>query len=137
MSRIGVFVCHCGMNIAKTVRVSELAEYAATLPDVVVAGDYKFMCSTRVRNGPEGDPGEPPGPGHHRRLFASDAREGPSEGDRAAGFNQYLLTFVKRARAGRWVTTAKTRATAKAKALVTRRGLRAGASSPSRRAHST
>ena len=46
MSRIGVFVCHCGLNIAKTVRVSELAEFASTLPDVVVAKDYKFMCST-------------------------------------------------------------------------------------------
>ena len=46
MSRIGVFVCHCGLNIAKTVKVSELAEFAATLPDVVVARDYKFMCST-------------------------------------------------------------------------------------------
>ena len=28
MSRIGVFVCHCGLNIAKTVRVSELAQFA-------------------------------------------------------------------------------------------------------------
>ena len=46
MSRIGVFVCHCGLNIAKTVRVSELAQFASTLPDVVVAKDYKFMCST-------------------------------------------------------------------------------------------
>ncbi len=46
MSRIGVFVCHCGLNIAKTVRVNELAEFASTLPDVVVAKDYKFMCST-------------------------------------------------------------------------------------------
>jgi heterodisulfide reductase subunit A len=46
MSRIGVFVCHCGLNIAKTIRVSELAQFAATLPDVVVAKDYKFMCST-------------------------------------------------------------------------------------------
>ena len=46
MSRIGVFVCHCGLNIAKTIRVSELAQFASTLPDVVVAKDYKFMCST-------------------------------------------------------------------------------------------
>ena len=46
MSRIGVFICHCGMNIAKTVRISELAEFSSTLPEVVLAGDYKFMCST-------------------------------------------------------------------------------------------
>jgi len=74
MSRIGVFVCHCGLNIAKTVRVSELAEFAATLPDVVIARDYKFMCST---------PGQemirqryqaiPAGPGHCHGLLAADA----------------------------------------------------------------
>ncbi|MEN6620652.1 MAG: disulfide reductase, partial [Smithella sp.] len=46
MSRIGVFVCHCGLNIAKTVRVNDLVEFARTLPDVVVAEEYKFMCST-------------------------------------------------------------------------------------------
>lgn len=43
--RIGVYVCHCGINIAGVVDVEELAEYAKTLPDVVLAKDYKFMCS--------------------------------------------------------------------------------------------
>jgi len=43
--RIGVYVCHCGTNIAGTVDVKAVAEYAATLPGVAVARDYKYMCS--------------------------------------------------------------------------------------------
>jgi heterodisulfide reductase subunit A len=43
--RIGVFVCHCGHNIAGTVDVAEVAEYASTLPNVVKAEHYMFMCS--------------------------------------------------------------------------------------------
>lgn len=44
--RIGVYICHCGLNIAGTVDVSEAAKYARTLPDVVLAKDYVFMCSS-------------------------------------------------------------------------------------------
>jgi len=55
MSRIGVFVCHCGLNIAKTVRVPEVVEFAKTLPDVVVAQEYKFMCSTPGQEIIQGD----------------------------------------------------------------------------------
>jgi heterodisulfide reductase subunit A len=43
--RIGVFVCHCGTNIAGTVDVHALAEYASNLPGVVVSREYKYMCS--------------------------------------------------------------------------------------------
>ncbi|MHA2131352.1 MAG: FAD-dependent oxidoreductase, partial [Promethearchaeota archaeon] len=43
--RIGVFVCHCGHNIAGTVDVSKVAEYASTLPNVVRVEHYMFMCS--------------------------------------------------------------------------------------------
>ncbi len=43
--RIGVFVCHCGTNIAGVVDVKEVAEYAKTLPNVVYATDYVYMCS--------------------------------------------------------------------------------------------
>jgi len=45
-SRIGVFVCDCGLNIARTVRVPEVVEFARNLPGVVLAEEYKFMCST-------------------------------------------------------------------------------------------
>jgi heterodisulfide reductase subunit A len=44
-SRIGVYVCHCGINIAATVDAEAVAEYTATLPHVVVARDYMYMCS--------------------------------------------------------------------------------------------
>ncbi|MFW9823589.1 MAG: 4Fe-4S dicluster domain-containing protein, partial [Candidatus Thorarchaeota archaeon] len=42
---IGVFICHCGHNIAGTVDVAKVAEYAGTLPNVVEAKHYMFMCS--------------------------------------------------------------------------------------------
>ncbi len=43
--RIGVFVCHCGHNIAGTVDVAKVANYAKELPNVVKAEHYMFMCS--------------------------------------------------------------------------------------------
>ena len=43
--RIGVYVCHCGHNIAGSVDVAQVAEYASTLPNVVEAKHYMFMCS--------------------------------------------------------------------------------------------
>ncbi|UCH98591.1 MAG: CoB--CoM heterodisulfide reductase iron-sulfur subunit A family protein [Candidatus Aminicenantes bacterium] len=43
--RIGVYVCHCGINIASNVDVFEVVEFARGLPHVVIARDYKFMCS--------------------------------------------------------------------------------------------
>jgi heterodisulfide reductase subunit A len=43
--KIGVYVCHCGVNIAGVIDVFKLKDYALTLPDVVLAKEYKFMCS--------------------------------------------------------------------------------------------
>ncbi len=43
--RVGVFVCHCGLNIAGTVDVHEVAEYAKTLPDVVFVKENRYTCS--------------------------------------------------------------------------------------------
>ena len=43
--RIGVFVCDCGTNIAGKVNVAEVVEFASKLDDVIVAKEYKFMCS--------------------------------------------------------------------------------------------
>ena len=45
MQRIGVFVCHCGTNIAATVDVEAVAKALANEPGVVVATDYPYMCS--------------------------------------------------------------------------------------------
>src|SRR4030042_1532920 len=43
--RIGVYVCHCGTNIAATVDVEAVRRYAEALPGVTVSRAYKYMCS--------------------------------------------------------------------------------------------
>ncbi len=45
MARIGVFVCHCGENIAGTVDCPKVVESMMHIPGVVHAVDYKYMCS--------------------------------------------------------------------------------------------
>ncbi len=45
MSRIGVFVCHCGENIGRTVDCKRVAEACGALPGVRHSVDYKYMCS--------------------------------------------------------------------------------------------
>jgi len=45
MKRIGVFVCHCGNNIAGTLDVPRVIEEIGKFPEVVYAIDYKYMCS--------------------------------------------------------------------------------------------
>ena len=45
MQRIGVFVCHCGTNIAATVDVEKVVEAVKNEPGVVHAEDYQYMCS--------------------------------------------------------------------------------------------
>ncbi|SHI74496.1 CoB--CoM heterodisulfide reductase iron-sulfur subunit A family protein [Desulfofundulus thermosubterraneus] len=59
MPRIGVYICHCGENIAGAVNVEEVRKYAENLPGVVVARNYLFMCS---------DPGQ--------ELIKQDIRNG-------------------------------------------------------------
>ena len=44
-TNVGVYICHCGINIAGVINVDDLTAYAKTLPNVVVARNYKFMCS--------------------------------------------------------------------------------------------
>ena len=45
MKRIGVFVCHCGLNIAGTVNVKEVVEQSTKDSDVAFAADHKYLCS--------------------------------------------------------------------------------------------
>ena len=45
MQRIGVFVCHCGTNIAATVDVKAVAEALKNEPGVVFSAEYQYMCS--------------------------------------------------------------------------------------------
>ena len=50
MARIGVFICHCGINISSTVDVEKVTATVKELPDVAFAMDYKFMCSSPGQN---------------------------------------------------------------------------------------
>ncbi|MDQ0287478.1 heterodisulfide reductase subunit A [Desulfofundulus luciae] len=59
MPRIGVYICHCGENIAGAVNVEEVRKYAEKLPGVALARNYLFMCS---------DPGQ--------ELIKQDIRNG-------------------------------------------------------------
>ena len=43
--RIGVYICHCGLNIAGVVDIEDLLKQVESLDDVVVASDIQFMCS--------------------------------------------------------------------------------------------
>lgn len=43
--RVGVFVCHCGLNIAGTVDIKQLVEYAKTIPDVIAVKENRYTCA--------------------------------------------------------------------------------------------
>jgi len=47
--RVGVFVCHCGTNIAGVVEISPVVDYVKTLPHVAFATDFIFSCSTETQ----------------------------------------------------------------------------------------
>ena len=50
MSRIGVFICHCGENISSTVDCEKVAKTIAHIPGVAHSVDYKYMCSDPGQN---------------------------------------------------------------------------------------
>src|SRR4030066_2502789 len=43
--RIGVFICHCGLNIAGTLDIKELVEYAKTIRDVASVKENRYTCA--------------------------------------------------------------------------------------------
>jgi len=45
VSRVGVFVCHCGENIARNVKIQQVVEFSRDIPGAVVTADYPYMCS--------------------------------------------------------------------------------------------
>src|SRR5512135_797551 len=120
--RIGVYVCHCGSNIAGTVDVAAVAEWAGThLKDkgVVIARDYKFMCSSLGQEMIEKDIKElgltrvvvaACSPHLHEPTFRNAAR--------GAGLNPYLTELVSIREQDSWVHTDKVAATQKAKAII-------------------
>lgn len=117
--RVGVFVCHCGVNVGGVVDCPEVAEYAKTLPNVEFATDYKYMCS---------DPGQGMiqdaikehnlnrvvvaacSPRLHEPTFRRCVEE--------AGLNKFLFEFANLREQDSWVhMTMPEEATAKAKDL--------------------
>jgi len=119
MSRIGVFVCHCGENIARTVDVEKVAAAAARLPGVVFATDYKYMCSDPGQNRLKKAVAEHRldgvvvaacSPRMHEKTFRSAAR--------AAGLNPFLCEMANIREHCSWVHEDRAEATAKASDIV-------------------
>src|SRR4030042_1435667 len=48
--RIGIFICHCGLNIAGVLDISQLVEYAKTLPDVMFVKENRYTCADPGQN---------------------------------------------------------------------------------------
>ncbi len=120
--RIGVYVCHCGSNIAGVVDVANVSAWAAKELEkdgVVVARDYKFMCSSLGQELIERDIKEK---GLTRVVVAACSPHLHEPTFRAAcaraGVNPYLFEMTNIREQDSWVTTDKAEATRKAKALV-------------------
>jgi heterodisulfide reductase subunit A len=117
--RVGVYVCHCGSNIAGVVDVEDVARWAGTLPTVVISRDNKFMCSSIGQELIEKDIHEL---GVNRVVVASCSPHLHEPTFRAAcaraGLNPYLFEMANIREQVSWVTSDKALATAKAKALI-------------------
>jgi heterodisulfide reductase subunit A len=117
--KIGVYVCHCGANIAGTVDVMQVVEYAKILPSVALARDYKFMCSDPGQDLIKNDIKEQ---GLNRVVVASCSPRLHEPTFRrtlaAAGLNPYLFEMANIREQCAWVHTDREAATQKAKALV-------------------
>jgi heterodisulfide reductase subunit A2 len=116
--RVGVYVCHCGSNIAGTVDVEDVARWAQDLPNVVASRDYKFMCSSLGQELIEKDIKEM---GVNRVVVASCSPHLHEPTFRNAcsrsGLNPYLFEMANIREQDSWVTSDKGMATDKAKAL--------------------
>jgi len=117
--KIGVYICHCGSNIAGVVDVAEVARWAATLPDVAVARDYRFMCSSLGQELIQKDIREL---GLDRVVVASctPRMHEPTfqRAVAAAGLNPYYFEMANIREQCSWVHDDPAVATKKAKALV-------------------
>ncbi len=117
--KIGVYVCHCGSNIAGIVDCAKVTEFARGLPNVAVARDYKYMCSDPGQNLIKDDIKNL---GLNRVVVASCSPRMHEPTFRRvcqdAGLNQYLFEMSNIREQCSWVHTDKAMATEKAKALV-------------------
>lgn len=117
--RTGVYVCHCGTNIAATVDVAAVAEYARTLDSVVLARDYTYMCSDPGQDLIKADIAEYDlnrvvvascSPLMHEPTFRRACQE--------AGLNPFFFQMANIREHCSWVIDDRQQATTKAKGLV-------------------
>jgi heterodisulfide reductase subunit A-like polyferredoxin len=130
--RIGVFVCHCGVNIAGVIDVAQVSEFAKTLPGVVYADHYTFTCATDSLSAMRQVIEEHRlnrvvvascSPRTHESLFQDNLRQ--------AGLNKYLFEMANIRDQDSWVHQGNSeQATAKAKELVKMAVGRAGVLEP-------
>ncbi len=117
--RIGVYICHCGSNIAGTVDCAQVTEFALGLPSVAIARDYKFICSDPGQDIIRSDIKEQ---GLNRVVVASCSPRLHELTFRrvlaSAGLNPYFFEMANIREQCSWVHTDKEKATEKAKALV-------------------
>jgi heterodisulfide reductase subunit A len=115
--RIGVYVCHCGSNIAGTVDVEELTQFAKGLPGVVISRHYKYMCSDPGQELVKRDIAEHRltrvvvaacSPNLHEPTFRRAAED--------AGLNRFLVQMCNIREQVAWVTEDKADALDKSKA---------------------
>jgi len=118
LARIGFYICHCGTNIAGKVAVEEVAKFVRGLRNVVVARDYKFMCSDPGQEMIQKDIREMGlnrvvvascSPRLHEKTFQSACQR--------AGLNPYYFQMACVREHCSWVTEDPARATQKAKTL--------------------
>lgn len=117
--KVGVYLCHCGSNIAGKVDVEEVAKYSRNLTHVESAWNYKFMCS---------DPGQQividdiKEKGLNRVVVASCSTRMHEKTFRkacqTAGINPYYFQMACIREHDSWVTEDPEKATGKAKDLV-------------------
>ncbi|TAL67018.1 MAG: CoB--CoM heterodisulfide reductase iron-sulfur subunit A family protein [Bacteroidetes bacterium] len=117
--RIGFYICHCGTNIAGTVDVQKVVDYAATLPNVVVSKHYKYMCSDPGQEMIQKDIKEQElnrvvvaacSPFLHERTFRNATSQ--------AGLNQFYFQMVNTREQNAWVHLDPEASTEKAMDLV-------------------
>jgi heterodisulfide reductase subunit A len=129
--KIGVYICHCGTNIGKTVDCKAVAECARLLPNVVVARDYQYMCS---------DPGQEMIKNDIRELgltrvvvaSCSPLMHEPTfrRAVESAGLNPFLFQMANIREQCSWITENRELATARAKVIVSAAVMRVNFNEP-------
>lgn len=116
---IGVYVCHCGMNIASKVDIEAVKNYAQGLENVKIAEEYKFMCSSPGQDLIINDIKKK---GLNRVVVASCSPRMHEitfrKACETAGISKFFFQMANIRENSSWVTTDKDEATGKAKELV-------------------